>query len=205
MYWSRYYYYTRDHELILTHLTKIAGLGQFLNQRIDLAKAAGYPQSDSRYAMPFGNDEADMFFGTVVGYNTELPFISIAAEMWRGLRDCGEALAMIAASLDSSSDSAKQAKEVSLMMLSNTVSLLANLRDSMEKDRFVQDGSVCHPCLLQTVEHSHALSICNCTGGGQDNCVSTDPSQRRFVQVRCRGACLWYALCAGQYDDVLTS
>lgn len=151
IYWSRYYYHTRDHELILTHLPKIAGLGQFLNRRFELAKTAGYPQSDSRYAMPTGNDEADMFFGTVVGYNTELPFISIAGEMWRGLRDCGEALAMIAASLDSSSDAAKQATEASKMMLSNTASLLANLRASMEKDRFVQDGTVCHPCLLRTL------------------------------------------------------
>ena len=157
--------------------------------------------------MPFGNDEADMFFGTVVGYNTELPFISIAAEMWRGLRDCGEALAMIADSLDSSSDSAKQAKEASLMLLSNTASLLANLHDSMEKDRFVQDGSVCHPCLLRTVEHSHSLHIYihNCTGGRLAFCVWTDTIQRRFVQVRCGGSCLWYAVCTGQYNDVLTS
>jgi hypothetical protein len=93
-----------------------------------------------------GNDEADMFFGTVVGYNTELPFISIAGEMWRGLRDCGEALALVAAALNTTnSGDAVQAHAASTMMLNNTATLLADLRASMMKDRFVQDGSVCHP------------------------------------------------------------
>jgi hypothetical protein len=140
---AQYYEYTKDHDLILKHLPKIAGLGRFLNRRYALAKAAGYPPSDSRYGMPNGNDEADMFFGTVVGYNTELPFISIAAEMWRGLRDCGNTLARIAAL--STGNDAVAAREASEMMLGNTASLLAGLKASMEKDKFVQDGNVCHP------------------------------------------------------------
>jgi hypothetical protein len=124
----------------------VSGLGLFLNRRYSLAKAAGYPPSDSRYAMPTGNDEADMFFGTVVGYNTELPFISIAAEMWRGLRDCGEALALVAQAVSGSSSSdAAMARETSEMLLRNTATLLAELQASMEKDAFVQDGATCHP------------------------------------------------------------
>ena len=87
-----------------------------------------------------------MFFGTVVGYNTELPFISIAAEMWRGLRDCGEALALVAQAVSGSSSSdAAMARETSEMLLRNTATLLAELQASMEKDAFVQDGATCHP------------------------------------------------------------
>ena len=90
-----------------------------------------------------------MFFGTVVGYNTELPFISIAGEMWRGLRDAGEMLLLIAEDLNATSsnstDDAARAQAASEMMLHNTEDLLGALRASMKKDRFVQDGSVCHP------------------------------------------------------------
>jgi hypothetical protein len=49
---AQYYFHTRDRQLILQHLDKISGLGQFLNRRLDLAKAAGYSRNDSRYGMP---------------------------------------------------------------------------------------------------------------------------------------------------------
>jgi hypothetical protein len=51
--------------------------------------------------MPTGNDEADLFITTVGGGSdqpsTQLPFISIAAEMWRGFRDLAAALESAAA------------------------------------------------------------------------------------------------------------
>ena len=51
--------------------------------------------------MTIGNDEADLAYTSIGGGGdgTELPFISINAEMWRGLRDCGQALADLNSSL----------------------------------------------------------------------------------------------------------
>ena len=49
---AQYYFHTRDRQLILKHLDKITGLGQFLNRRYNLAKGAGYSLNDSRYGMP---------------------------------------------------------------------------------------------------------------------------------------------------------
>ena len=86
---AQYYQYTGDGELLLKHLDKIKGIGWLLNQRRDAA-LRNYPPTDSRYGMPTGNDEADLFWQTVSlgpkGNSTEMPFISIAAEMWRGVR-----------------------------------------------------------------------------------------------------------------------
>ena len=146
---AQYYSYTRDESLILLHLGAIQGLGDFLNMRYRIAKLGLNGQGslvpgvngNGSSSLPIGNDEADMFFGTVVGYRTELPFISIAAEMWRGLRDCGAALAAVAA--ETNSTAAKQASEV---MLTNTAMLERELLDSMARDAFEQDeGSICHP------------------------------------------------------------
>ena len=81
-----------------------------------------------------------MFFGTVVGYRTELPFYSIAAEMWRGFRDCGDALADVGAQRGRA-----DATAAAQAMLNTTTPLLAALRASMARDAFEQDGSVCHP------------------------------------------------------------
>eukprot|EP00440_Ansanella_granifera_P019137 gb/GFBE01020791.1/.p1 GENE.gb/GFBE01020791.1/~~gb/GFBE01020791.1/.p1 ORF type:complete len:845 (+),score=132.62 gb/GFBE01020791.1/:1-2535(+) len=93
---AQYVRYTGDETLILKHLDKIDGVRWLLAKRRDAALAA-HPQNDSRHGMPTGNDEADLWWRTVKnGVGTELPFISIAAEMWRGFRDCGEVLARIA-------------------------------------------------------------------------------------------------------------
>ena len=63
-----------------------------------------YPsRNDSRHGMPTGNDEADLAWVTVAGHaDTAYPFISIAAEAWRGMRDCGGALDELAATLPAS-------------------------------------------------------------------------------------------------------
>jgi hypothetical protein len=63
---AQYYDYTGDGELLLKHLDKIAGIGWLLNKRREAALSS-YPPTDSRYGMPTGNDEADLFWNTVTG------------------------------------------------------------------------------------------------------------------------------------------
>jgi len=90
---AQYYFYTRDGSMLSRHLDKIAGIVELLRSRRARSLAI-YPQTDPRYGMPTGNDEADLFWDTIKAGNnaTEMPFISIAAEMWRGFRDLGQAL-----------------------------------------------------------------------------------------------------------------
>ena len=55
------------------------------------ARALKLPRDHPAFGMPIGNDEADLFRVTVQPDHprTELPFISIASEFWRGLVDLG--------------------------------------------------------------------------------------------------------------------
>ena len=59
---------------------------------------AKWPANDSRHGMPTGLDETDMWWAGTATNRTELPFVSIATEMWRGFQECGEALVAIAES-----------------------------------------------------------------------------------------------------------
>eukprot|EP00755_Sulcionema_specki_P031015 Sspe_Gene.95724::Locus_68023_Transcript_1_1_Confidence_1.000_Length_2639::g.95724::m.95724 len=85
---AMYYRYTNDPRPLVTHFPKLEGLYLLLKARREQARAR-YVASDPRYGMPVGNDEADLFTNTVSGMKTELPFYSIATEMWRGVRDLG--------------------------------------------------------------------------------------------------------------------
>jgi hypothetical protein len=59
---AQYYRYTRDAELLLEYLPKIAGLGEFLQRRYAMAREGrdneGSLLADSS-GLPIGNDEAD--------------------------------------------------------------------------------------------------------------------------------------------------
>lgn len=142
---AQYYKYTGDGELLLKHLDKIVGIADLLRRRYAAAVAA-YPPSDSRHGMPRGNDEADLFWGTTVGYHTELPFISIAAEMWRGLRDCGEALQEIGERVGKEGRG-RAASEAARCMLAEAADVIGALQQSMAKDAFPDGdgGVICHP------------------------------------------------------------
>ena len=94
---AMYYAYTGDAALLLRHVDKLAGVAGMLAGRRAAALAAFPDPAHPRHGMPTGNDEADMFFDSVQGRKTELPYISIAAEMWRGFRDLGSALTAAAA------------------------------------------------------------------------------------------------------------
>ena len=93
-----YHSYTRDPDgLLLQHFDRIQGLVAVL-RRIR-AKALTLPKDHAAYGMPAGNDEADLGgssieCGTLYGEapgdcQTELPYISVAAEMARGFGELG--------------------------------------------------------------------------------------------------------------------
>lgn len=107
-----YHSYTGDAELLLTHSTKISGVIGMLRQRRNQSLAL--PTSDYAWGMPTGNDEADSGISTfecmtTVGGGaeidypngtcvTELPFVSIATEMYRGFLELGRTYSAIGAS-----------------------------------------------------------------------------------------------------------
>ena len=94
---AEYYFYTGDATLILRHQKKLSGIAENLCSRRQMALEQ-FPVGDPRHGMPAGDDEADTFiFAILLDAKTELPFISIAAEMWRGFRDLGSAISDIAA------------------------------------------------------------------------------------------------------------
>ena len=138
---AQYYFYTGDGDLLLTHLTKIDGIGRFLLTRYQRAVEA-FPVGDSRHGMTIGNDEADLAYTTISGNpGTELPFVSINAEMWRGLRDCGRALSELARASGRSDVAA-----ASQRMLLKVPEILTALRSSMSKDVVAKSGAPpCHP------------------------------------------------------------
>lgn len=96
--------------------------------------------------------QADLFWCTTQGGHTELPFISIAAEAWRGLRDCGEALRELAASLPpSQAAEAAHARKLAAEMSAAAPSLLTDLHASIRASAFPDPlttsvhNTTCHP------------------------------------------------------------
>ena len=85
-----------DPKLVLDHLKDLQGAMGILRKR--RAKGMLLSKTDPAYGLPFGNDEADLWHRTtekVDGQRTELPYLSIAAEMYRGFHDLGETLVVI--------------------------------------------------------------------------------------------------------------
>jgi hypothetical protein len=93
---AKYYQYTGDGSMLMRHEVKLAGIATLLLGRRNEALAR-WPAEDPRHGMPTGDDEADMFVSALLPKSkTELPFISIAGQCWRGFRDLGAALLDIA-------------------------------------------------------------------------------------------------------------
>ena len=91
---AQYYEYTRDPLPLLKYLPKIKGVSNLLLARQAIALAL--PSSDTAHGCLTGNDEADLF-GMAIDprYDTEMAFMSITAEAWRGFRDLGRAMAAL--------------------------------------------------------------------------------------------------------------
>ena len=155
---AMYYRYTRDASPLLDHLPRIAGVADMLLRRRALALAAHPDCNDSRHGMPTGNDEADLAWTTVTGKGgTAYPFLSIAAEAWRGLRDCGEALAQVAAAMDPSDGRRAAVLELASRMGQEAPRLLQDLRRSVELDATHElnafgEQVTCHPYAAGTRE-----------------------------------------------------
>ena len=130
---AAYYRYTADPSPLLTYLDRIGGVVRMLLRRRDAALASFPNVSDPRHGMPTGNDEADLWWCTTGGGKTELPFISIAAEAWRGLRDGGEVLGELATSvvLRKNATAARIARALASEMLKAAEGLLRDLRASV--------------------------------------------------------------------------
>ena len=95
---AQYARFTGDGDLPLAHFDKIQGIVDLLRKR--RKRALALSPADAAFGTPVGNDEADLFRMTVLPSHprTELPFFSIAAEMWRGLVDLGSVWLEIGAS-----------------------------------------------------------------------------------------------------------
>lgn len=105
-----YYFYTGDEALILRHQDKLRGIADHLHHRRQIALAQFPDANDPRHGMPTGNDEADLFINSILlDAKTELAFISIAAEMWRGFRDLGDAIGSIVAAHSNTTTSSSSA------------------------------------------------------------------------------------------------
>ena len=146
-----YYQYTRDHALIIKHLAKIDGLAGLLRMRRDLSLAR-WPRNDSRYGMPTGIDETDMWWAATANNGTAVAFVSIATEMWRGFVECGAVLEEIASSGATPTPTPPaviaQLRNVSAAMLRVAPPLLATIRRSMAMDVIatnVTRGPRCFP------------------------------------------------------------
>ena len=87
---------------------------------------------------------------TVGGGETEKAYLSIGAESWRGLRDCGEALTELAGRLPAANSSlAHTIVKLATRMGTEAPSLLADLMASLKHSEVVEsDGKVCHPYVL---------------------------------------------------------
>ena len=114
---AEYYFYTGDQTLILRHQDKLRGIAEHLHHRRQMALEQ-FPAGDLRHGMPTGNDEADMFiYSVLLDAKTELAFVSIAAEMWRGFRDLGDAIASIVAAHGTATSSASSSVPAELVQL----------------------------------------------------------------------------------------
>ena len=143
---AMYFWYTRDAATLAPYLPKLAAAARMLLGRHAAARAAFAPE-DPRYGMPTGNDEADLWWCSADGGRTELSYISIAAEAWRGMRDGGAALHTLSAVLmPTHPHAAALARNLSAEMTATAPAMLTDLRTSMRRSAFHEaDGTVCHP------------------------------------------------------------
>lgn len=142
---AMYYRYTGDGAPLVQHIGRLDGIARMLAKRRDDALRTFPNASDPRHGMPSGNDEADEWWATSGGGHTEQAFISIAAEAWRGLRDCGDALADIAERAALPPTAAPAVRQAAQRMSALAKALLPTLQASMGLSAFVDGARTCHP------------------------------------------------------------
>ena len=145
-----YHSYTGDPSgLLLKHYAKIQGIVNLLRHL--RARSLQRNHTDPAYGMPAGNDEADLFqdcieCGTTFGDTpgdcvTELPYISIAAEMIRGFMELGEVLQLVGADAQRPDVTAEGAA-----MVSEARELRRDFEQRMAASKLVDaNGTTCQP------------------------------------------------------------
>jgi hypothetical protein len=155
-----------DPHMLLDNLPSIQGVAGILRKR--RAKAQTLPKMHPAYGCPFGNDEADLWHRTTEmagGQRTELPFLSIASEMYRGFNDLGEVLEALGQRFSS-----QPAIAEGKAMLAEAASLLPDLQTALARTAQISRKAG-GPCPFSFV-------------AGGDSCTVADARQPKALQTR---------------------
>jgi hypothetical protein len=147
-----------------------------------------------RYGMPTGNDEADLWHrttGLAGGQQTQLPYFSIAAEMYRGFTDMGEALQELGAvGVAGRPDMVAEG----VTMVTEAQSLYNDLQTSLRRTAAAAVGAPSSLVASPASADGAAGGAATATGltpscpisfvAGGTNCSVADPSQSTHLQSR---------------------
>jgi hypothetical protein len=159
---AAYYEHTHDSTPFQRYEQKIRAIVGLLLKRRAIGLAL-LPSAEA-YGMLTGNDEADLYGETIANPNTELPFMSITAEAWRGFRDLGRAYsAWGRREQDAAAVAFGQA------LSGNATLIWADFRRAMARSTVVSPTGdpVCHPYVF-----------------GVPTCTELPPDQSRFPSAR---------------------
>ena len=153
---AQYYKYTGDPKgLLQTYFEKIEGRIGLLMERRRAAQTL--PKDAQAFGMLTGNANEDLgtteiTCGTTyqsleamdhADCQTELPWISISAEVWRGFHEAGPVFSELGRKLGRGDMAAAGA-----LMNAEAPPLLADLHTSLDRGRHAQDGGICYPVQL---------------------------------------------------------
>ena len=149
---AQYYEYTQDAKPLIKYLPKIKAVFGLLMKR--RAAALELPSIDRAFGCLTGDDEADLY-GTAIDpkYKTEMAFMSITAEAWRGFRDLGRAMTALGA-VESHVESASFGAD----LVGNATDLWTTFRTAMKRNAVPSpDGA---PACLPYVFGTRGNSTC---------------------------------------------
>ena len=167
--YAQFYRYTGDKKgLILKHFDKIMGRAYMLLARRRAAQQL--PKAAQDYGMLRGDANEDLgateiTCGTTYpdgkggphgDCQTELPYISITPEAWRGFRELGPVLVEIGTAANR-----PDVVGAGKLLSAEAAPMLADFTASLQKSRRVIDGLPCHPASLNWDSDR------NCPTGGE--------------------------------------
>ena len=132
------------------------------------AKGLLLPATHPAHGLPFGNDEADLWHRTTElpdGQRTEMPFLSIGSEMYRGFLEFGKALCVLGERY-SHPDAIAEGRK----MQQEAAALLEDVKTALERTIAIAAGTP-GPCPFSFV-------------AGGDSCTVADATQSRALQSR---------------------
>jgi hypothetical protein len=173
-----------DSRLVLDHLDDLRGAIDILRKR--RAKGLLLTATHPAYGLPFGNDEADLWHRTTElpgGERTELPFLSIGSEMYRGFLEFGKALCVLGERY-SHADAITEGQK----MQQEAAALLEDVNTALERTIAIA-AETPGPCPFSFV-------------AGGDSCTVADATQSRELQDRENEP--WRTYSELMYSSVLT-